>query len=79
MIASNSENADELRRTLSNFFLTTAIENPEFPSDIGSLYWALSLRADAVVTPRCLNIANVLAREDTQILGHLELVPRESI
>ena len=81
MITSNAKNVLPVREGSKNLFLTAALVLNEFVTaeDImRGAFKALENGADAVMTPRSMDIVEMLAKEDVPVMGHLGLVPRKS-
>ena len=81
MIISNAKNVVEVRKGSKNLFLTAALVLNEYVTaeDImRGAFKALENGADAVMTPRSMDIVEMLAKEDVPVMGHLGLVPRKS-
>lgn len=81
MIVCTSPTVEDVRRGNNTLFLTATIAFQNFPTETDVLreaFRALSLGADAVLTPRNLDIVTMLAKEDIPVMGHLGLVPRKS-
>ena len=81
MIISNAKNILPVREGSKNLFLTAALVLNEFVTveDImRGAFKALENGADAVMTPRSMDIVEMLAKEDVPVMGHLGLVPRKS-
>ena len=81
MIVCTSPNVDAVRRGNNTNFLTATIAFQNFPTETDVLreaFRVLTLGADAILTPRNLDIVTMLAKEDIPVMGHLGLVPRKS-
>ena len=81
MIAGSASKTAEVRKGSKNLFFTAALELHNYPTadDImRGAFKALGEGADAVITPRSLDIVTMLAKEDVPVMGHLGLVPRKS-
>jgi len=81
MIIANAKNIIPVREGSKNLFLTAALVLNEFVTadDImRGAFKALENGADAVMTPRSMDIVEMLAKEDVPVMGHLGLVPRKS-
>ena len=81
MIISNAFNVKKAREGSKNLFLTAALVLNKFVTaeDImRGAFKALENGADAVMTPRSMDVVEMLAKEDVPVMGHLGLVPRKS-
>jgi len=81
MIVCTSPTVEAVRQGNNTLFLTATIAFQNFPTETDVLreaFRALALGADAVLTPRNLDIVTMLAKEDIPVMGHLGLVPRKS-
>ncbi len=81
MIICNSQNTEVVRQGNNTLFLTAAITLDAYPTETDILreaFRVLSLGADAVMTPRSMDVVTMLAKEDVPVMGHLGLVPRKS-
>ncbi|MBO42808.1 MAG: ketopantoate hydroxymethyltransferase [Rhodospirillaceae bacterium] len=81
MIVCTSPTVDAVRRGNNTNFLTATIAFQNFPTETDVLreaFRVLTLGADAILTPRNLDIVTMLAKEDIPVMGHLGLVPRKS-
>jgi len=81
MIIANAKNVIPVREGSKNLFLTAALVLNEYVTadDImRGAFKALENGADAVMTPRSMDIVEMLAKEDVPVMGHLGLVPRKS-
>ena len=81
MIIANAKNIIPVREGSKNLFLTAALVLNEFVTadDImRGAFKSLENGADAVMTPRSMDIVEMLAKEDVPVMGHLGLVPRKS-
>ena len=81
MIISNAKNVIPVREGSKNLFLTAALVLNEFVTAedvMRGAFKALENGADAVMTPRSMDIVEMLAKEDVPVMGHLGLVPRKS-
>ena len=77
MIAGSASKTAEVRKGSKNLFFTAALELHNYPTadDImRGAFKALGEGADAVITPRSLDIVTMLAKEDVPVMGHLGLV-----
>ena len=81
MIISNAFNVKKARIGSKNLFLTAALVLNKFVTKediMRGAFEALENGADAVMTPRSMDIVEMLAKEDVPVMGHLGLVPRKS-
>ena len=81
MIISNAFNVKKAREGSKNLFLTAALILNKFVTNediMRGAFEALENGADAVMTPRSMNVVEMLAKEDVPVMGHLGLVPRKS-
>ena len=82
MMICNYQNVEEVRQGCNKLFLTAAILLPHAVAADDMLragFKAMEQGADSVMTPRSLDIVEMLAREDIPVMGHLGLIPRKSI
>ena len=81
MIISNAKNVISVREGSKYLFLTAALGLNEFVTEediMRGAFKALENGADAVMTPRSMDIIEMLSKEDVPVMGHLGLVPRKS-
>jgi len=81
MIVCTSPTVEVVREGNNTNFLTATIAFQNFPTETDVLreaFRVLALGADAILTPRNLDIVTMLAKEDIPVMGHLGLVPRKS-
>ncbi len=81
MIISNAFNVKKAREGSNNLFLTAALILNKFVTNediMRGAFEALENGADAVMTPRSMDVVEMLAKEDVPVMGHLGLVPRKS-
>ena len=81
MIICGASNVEKAREGAKTLFLTAALELHNYitPDDVlRGAFNALAKGADAVMTPRSMDIVSMLAKEDVPVMGHLGLVPRKS-
>ena len=79
MIISNAFNVKKAREGSKNLFLTAALVLNKFVTaeDImRGAFKALENGADAVMTPRSMDVVEMLAKEDVPVMGHLGLTPQ---
>ena len=72
MIISNAKNILPVREGSKNLFLTAALELNEFVTEediMRGAFKALENGADAVMTPRSMDIVEMLAKEDVPVMG----------
>ena len=81
MVIGSASNVKEVREGSKTLFLTAALALHEFQTAddvLRGAFTSLENGADAIMTPRSMEIVNMLAKEDVPVMGHLGLVPRKS-
>ena len=81
MIIGSASNVKKIREGSKILFYTAALELHKYPTAqdvLRGAFKALENGADAVMTPRSMEIVSMLAKEDIPVMGHLGLVPRKS-
>ena len=81
MIICQAKNVLKVREGSKNLFLTASLVLNEYVTDediMKGAFKALENGADAVMTPRSMDIVQMLTKEDVPVMGHLGLVPRKS-
>jgi len=81
MVICGASNVDKVREGTKKLFLTAALELHNYITAdevLRGAFTVLSKGADAVMTPRSMEIVSMLAKEDVPVMGHLGLVPRKS-
>ena len=81
MIISNVFHVKKVREGSKNLFLTAALVLNKFVTNediMRGAFEALENGADAVMTPRSMDVVEMLSKEDVPVMGHLGLVPRKS-
>lgn len=81
MTITSSPNVSAVRNGSNSIFITGAIAMQKHPTPddvIREAFRTLEAGADAIMTPRSMEIVSMLAREDIPVMGHLGLVPRKS-
>ena len=71
---------DEVRLGAPHTFLTAALMLTDFPTDLDTIRAAMKYMeegADAIYTPRRLEVIKMLTDEGIPVMGHLGLVPRK--
>ena len=81
MVIGSASNVKEVREGSKTLFLTAALALHEYQTAddvLRGAFTSLENGADAIMTPRSMEIVNMLAKEDIPVMGHLGLVPRKS-
>jgi 3-methyl-2-oxobutanoate hydroxymethyltransferase len=81
MIIGSASNVKKVREGSKTLFFTAALELHKYQTAdeiLCGAFTSLENGADAVMTPRSMEIVNMLAKEDVPVMGHLGLVPRKS-
>jgi 3-methyl-2-oxobutanoate hydroxymethyltransferase len=81
MIIGSASQVKEVRKGSKILFYTAALELHNYPTPediLKGAFKALENGADAVMTPRSMDVVSMLAKEDVPVMGHLGLVPRKS-
>ncbi|NQW07260.1 MAG: 3-methyl-2-oxobutanoate hydroxymethyltransferase [Candidatus Pelagibacter sp.] len=81
MIICQAKNVLKVREGSKNLFLTASLVLNEYVTEediMRGAFKALEEGADAVMTPRSMDIVEMLSKEDVPVMGHLGLVPRKS-
>ena len=81
MVIGSASNVKEVREGSKTLFLTAALELHKYQTAddiLRGAFTSLENGADAVMTPRSMEIVSMLTKEDIPVMGHLGLVPRKS-
>ena len=81
MIICQAKNVLKVREGSKHLFLTASLILNEYVTKediMRGAFKALEGGADAVMTPRSMEIVAMLSKEDVPVMGHLGLVPRKS-
>jgi len=81
MIIGSASNVKQVREGSKTLFLTAALALHEYQTAddvLRGAFTSLENGADAIMTPRSMEIVSMLAKEDVPVMGHLGLVPRKS-
>ena len=81
MIICQAKNVLKVREGSKHLFLTASLILNEYVTNediMRGAFKALENGADAVMTPRSMDVVEMLTKEDIPVMGHLGLVPRKS-
>ena len=81
MIICQAKNVLKVREGSKHLFLTASLILNEYVTKediMRGAFKALEEGADAVMTPRSMEVVEMLTKEDVPVMGHLGLVPRKS-
>jgi len=81
MIICQAKNVLKVREGSEHLFLTASLILNEYVTNediMRGAFKALENGADAVMTPRSMEVVEMLTKEDIPVMGHLGLVPRKS-
>ena len=81
MIICQAKNVLKVREGSKHLFLTASLILNEYVTNediMRGAFKALEGGADAVMTPRSMEVVEMLTKEDVPVMGHLGLVPRKS-
>ena len=81
MIICQAKNVSKVREGSKHLFLTASLILNEYVTKediMRGAFKALESGADAVMTPRSMEVVEMLTKEDIPVMGHLGLVPRKS-
>ena len=81
MIICQAKNILKVREGSKHLFLTASLILNEYVTKediMRGAFKALESGADAVMTPRSMDVVEMLTKEDVPVMGHLGLVPRKS-
>ena len=81
MMICQAKNVLKVREGSKHLFLTASLILNEYVTKedvLRGAFKSLENGADAVMTPRSMEVVEMLTREDIPVMGHLGLVPRKS-
>ena len=81
MIICQAKNVLKVREGSKHLFLTASLILNQYVTNediLRGAFKALENGADAVMTPRSMDVVEMLTKEDIPVMGHLGLVPRKS-
>ena len=81
MMICQAKNVLKVREGSKHLFLTASLILNEYVTKedvLRGAFKSLENGADAVMTPRSMEVVEMLTKEDIPVMGHLGLVPRKS-